>query len=118
MIECIFTIDYEIYGDGRGSLGELIYEPTEKLISVFLQAGARFVTFVEAAELEVIKMNRTDPHLELIEQQIRILRGSGFEVGLHLHPQWYNAVWKNGEWILDESEYNLCTLTSERIDWI
>ena len=27
MIECIFTIDYEIYGNGEGSLQQLVYEP-------------------------------------------------------------------------------------------
>ena len=30
MIECIFTLDYEIYGDGTGSLNELVYEPTDR----------------------------------------------------------------------------------------
>src|SRR6267142_2578118 len=47
MIECIFTLDYEIYGDGTGSLNELVYEPTERLRVVFEKRGVRFVSFVE-----------------------------------------------------------------------
>jgi hypothetical protein len=35
MIECIFTIDYEIYGNGEGSLVELLHEPAEKLRTLF-----------------------------------------------------------------------------------
>ena len=35
MIESIFTIDYEIYGNGEGSLKEHVYEPAEKLMAVF-----------------------------------------------------------------------------------
>ena len=31
MIECIFTIDYEIYGNGEGSLKELVFEPASVL---------------------------------------------------------------------------------------
>jgi hypothetical protein len=39
----------------------------------------------------------------------------GFETGLHLHPQWCNAVYDDGKWVLDSSEYNLCTLSRSRI---
>ena len=31
MIECIFTLDYEIYGNGTGALKDLVYEPAERL---------------------------------------------------------------------------------------
>jgi hypothetical protein len=118
MIECIFTVDYEIYGNGEGSLKELVYEPAEKLMAVFRKWNARCVVFVEAAELELIKSERIDPAIELVERQIREFHGAGFEVGLHLHPQWYNASYRNGSWQLDYGEYNLCRLSPERIDEI
>jgi hypothetical protein len=118
MIECIFTIDYEIYGNGEGSLRELVYDPAEKLNSIFQEANARFVTFVEAAELEMIEANATDDAIELVKAQVRNLYRNGFEIGLHLHPQWYNAHREEGKWLLDRSEYNLCTLDRERIMWI
>ena len=35
MIQCIFTIDYEIYGNGTGSLKELVYDPAKKLAAIF-----------------------------------------------------------------------------------
>lgn len=115
MIECIFTIDYEIYGDGEGSLRELIYEPAERLRAVFRKWNAKFVVFVEAAELEVIEKNGTDPAIDLVKQQLREFYEEGFELGLHLHPQWYNGRYENGRWLLDDREYNLCTLPQERI---
>ena len=31
MIECIFTVDYEIYGNGTGALIDLVYEPAKQL---------------------------------------------------------------------------------------
>lgn len=115
MIECIFTIDYEIYGNGEGSLRELVYEPAERLMSIFRKRNARFVTFVEVAELEMIEAKGTDPDIDLVKGQIRDFYNEGFELGLHLHPQWYNAEYENGKWLLDYSEYNLCTLPRERI---
>jgi len=115
MIECIFTIDYEIYGNGEGSLRELVYEPAERLREIFRKWNVRFVAFVEVAELEIIEAKRTDPTIDLIKGQIRDLYREGFEIGLHLHPQWYNAKYENGKWLLDYNEYNLCTLPHERI---
>jgi peptidoglycan/xylan/chitin deacetylase (PgdA/CDA1 family) len=115
MIECVFTIDYEIYGDGQGSLSELVYEPTSKLVRIFEEAGARFVCFVEAAELEKIEQFGTDGAIRDVRRQILELHQRGFEIALHLHPQWYNASYRNGQWWMDYSEYNLCTLPKSRI---
>ncbi|MGZ7064819.1 MAG: hypothetical protein ACXVI6_00535, partial [Candidatus Aminicenantales bacterium] len=118
MIECIFTVDYEIYGNGEGSLRELVYEPAEKLKAVFRKWNARCVVFVEAAEMEIIGSERADPAIDLVERQIREFHGEGFEVGLHLHPQWYNARRQDALWRLDYGEYNLCRLSPDRIDQI
>lgn len=115
MIECVFTIDYEIYGNGEGSLRELVLEPAEKLKILFRKHNARFVVFVEAAELEIIESKGTDEAIDDVKQQIRQFHKDGFELGLHLHPQWYNASHGNGSWQLDYGEYNLCSLPRERI---
>jgi hypothetical protein len=118
MIKVVFTLDYEIYGDGMGSLRELVYDPCRRLMDLFLRRGCRFVTFVEAAELEMISAQASDPAIGMVEQQVRDLRAGGFEIGLHLHPQWYNATLHEGTWILDYEEYNLCTLPRTRIEQI
>lgn len=115
MIECIFTIDYEIYGDGSGSLKDLVYEPARQLKDIFEKWNARFVNFVEVAEFEKIDAHATDPAISSVKQQIRELHEDGFEVGLHLHPQWCNARYDGGRWLLDQTEYNLCTLARNRI---
>jgi len=118
MIHCIFTIDYEIYGSGQGALRELVYDPAEKLRSTFQKYNAKFVAFVEVAELEMIEAEATDPDIDLVKQQIRDFYREGFELGLHLHPQWYKAKYENGNWLLDYSEYNLCALPRERVGQI
>ena len=115
MIECIFTIDYEIYGNGEGSLRELVHDPAEKLADVFKKYQSKFVVFIEVAELEMIEAKRTDRAIDMVRHQIKNLYADGFELGLHLHPQWYNACYENGKWLLDYSEYNLCALSRERI---
>lgn len=115
MIECIFTIDYEIYGNGEGSLNEHVYTPAERLATIFRKWNVRFVSFVEVAELEMMETEGTDPAIDLVKQQMQNFYKDGFELGLHIHPQWYNAHYESGRWLLDYSEYNLCTLPQERI---
>ena len=115
MIEVIFTLDYEIYGNGTGALNDLVYEPAARLMDVFRGWNARFVAFVEAAEFEQIETHRTDPAIGLVKRQIREFYKDDFEVALHLHPQWYGARYDCGRWILDYREYNLCALPRERI---
>ena len=118
MIDCIFTIDYEIYGNGEGSLSDLVCDPAQKLISIFDNLGVRFVPFIEVAEFEMIESAGSDPDIDLVKQQIRYFNEKGFEIGLHLHPQWYNAEFSDGRWDLDYSEYNLCALSEKRISEI
>lgn len=115
MIEFIFTLDYEIYGDGTGELRELVYEPMEKLAGVFQKYAARLVVFTEVAELQKIEECGTDDGIDAVRRQVRELHQRGHEIALHLHPQWYNAEFKQGRWALDYSEYNLCTLPAARI---
>lgn len=94
---------------------EQVYEPAEKLIKIFKEKDSRFVAFIEVAELEIIEAKGADSDIDKVKHQIQELYGDGFELGLHLHPQWYNARHENGKWQLDYSEYNLCTLPRERI---
>ncbi len=115
MIDFIFTNDYEIYGNGEGSLKELIFEPASRLQKIFNEAGAKHVFFVEAAELERIEAAKSDPAIFDIKNQIKDLYREGHEIALHLHPQWYNGNYNNNRWDLDHSEYNLCVLPEQRI---
>lgn len=115
MIEFAFTIDYEIYGNGTGDLKELVYDPGRQLKQLFERHKARFVTFVEVAELLKIDQYGTDPAIDLVKEQIREFHRDGFEVALHLHPQWANARYEGRRWLLDLAEYNLCSLAKERI---
>jgi len=115
MIECVFTLDYEVYGNGNGSLEELVYTPSAVLKRLFDDHKAKFVVFAEAIELEMIERHQTDPFIGNVLQQMRDFHAEGFELGLHMHPWWCNARRDNGTWILDYDEYTMAELPPERI---
>jgi len=115
MIDVIFSIDYEIYGDGTGSLREHVYEPTERLRAIFRKHKVPFVAFVEAAELQAMEADGSDKFVRQVRDQVRTLFEDGNEIGLHLHPQWVGASYRDGRWELDYSKYNLCLLPQQEI---
>jgi len=118
VIQCIFTLDYEIYGNGTGSLRDLVLEPTGRLAELFQQYGAPFVLFPEAVEFAKIEEARSDPDAAGVRAQLRELRAAGHEIGLHLHPWWANARYDGGHWRLDWRERNICVLQQDRVETI
>ena len=118
MIECVFTLDYEIYGNGKGSLRDLVLDPTRRLAELFQEFGAPFVVFAEAVEFARMEETESDPDTARVRAQLRELRAAGHEIALHLHPWWANARYENGHWRLDWSERNICTLEPNRVEAI
>ena len=116
MIELIFTYDYEIFGDGTGNLYDCILKNTEKLNFIFEKYDFRYVNYVEAAEFLKIKESNADPDICFIEEQILKMYKNNYEIGLHIHPQWFNSKFVNNKWILDYTEYNICGLEKRKIN--
>lgn len=118
MVECVFTLDYEIYGNGEGSLRDLVVDPTRRLAELFQQFGAPFVVFAEAVEFGKMEEAQSDSAIVTVGAQLRELRAAGHEIALHLHPWWANARLEGGHWCLDWSERNVCTLEPDRVEAI
>lgn len=118
MIECVFTLDYEIYGNGEGLLRDLVLGPTRRLSELFQEFGAPFVVFAEAVEFAKMEETQSDPDTGGVRVQLRELRRAGHEIALHLHPWWANARYEDGHWRLDWSERSICTLEPNRVEAI
>jgi len=118
MMEFIFTLDYEIYGNGVGSLRDLVLDPTRRLAELFHEFDAPFVVFAEAAEFARIEKAQSDPDATEVRAQMRELRAAGHEIALHIHPWWSNARYEGGRWHLDWNERNIGMLEPGRVEAI
>ena len=105
MVEVIFTIDYELFGNGAGNLIDHVIQPTKTLKKIFDSYDSTFVIFFEAAEFKKISEFQTDKNIRVIENQVYSLYQDDYEIALHIHPQWYNAVYRGNNWILDFDFY-------------
>jgi hypothetical protein len=123
MLRVIFTLDYEIHGNGEGCPHELMVEPTRRMLDFFDRNGAKLTIMADVAEILKFRefkeqFGRDDYHYEAIAEQLREAVRRGHDVQLHLHASYFNARHENGRWHQDWSEYNFAGLPLERLNEI
>lgn len=113
-----FTLDYELMGNGDGDVYELMVNPTYKFLKVCDKYNIKSTIFFEVVEYwkikeafqkGLLKEYRTDPTLD-IENQLRTAIKNGHDVQLHIHPQWLDATYDNGKWIVNDNLHRLPVL--------
>ena len=117
----IFTLDYEIHGNGDGNPYELMVEPTYRLMTLLEKYGQKLTIMADVAEILCFKRyaaetGRDDYHVADIEAQLCEAIRRGHDVQLHVHSSYFKAVHKNGAFDQCIEEYNMAALPIERID--
>ena len=120
MLRVIFTLDYEIHGNGEGCPRELIIEPTDRLLRLFDEYGAKLTIMADVAEILKFKeyaqqSGRDDYHYHGIISQLREAVRRGHDVQLHLHSSYFNASHDGHRWAQDWSEYDFASLSPQRL---
>jgi hypothetical protein len=121
MLKVIFTLDYEIHGNGDGCPQALMVEPTSRMMDLFERYGAKLTIMAEVAEILKFRQykerfGRDDYHYDAIAGQLRDAIRRGHDVQLHLHSSYFNAQFKAGHLEQDWPEYNFAGLPFERLD--
>ena len=120
MLKTVFTLDYEIHGNGDGCPYELMVEPTQRLLDQFNHYGGKLTIMADVAEILKFKeykeqFGRDDYYYDAIAGQLRDAIRCGHDVQLHMHASYFNARHEKGRWLQDWSEYNFATLRPERM---
>jgi len=120
MIHVIFTLDYEIHGNGEGSPYELMVEPTDRMLGQFDRYGAKLTILADVAEILKFReygggTTQDKFHYRKIEAQLRKAIQGGHDVQLHLHPSYFNTQHDGDRWRMDWSEYDFATLAPDRM---
>lgn len=120
MYNLIFTLDYEIHGNGDGNPYLLMVEPTYRLMNLLEKYGAKLTIMADVAEILCFKQyyerNQIDKfHYLDIEKQLKEAIKGGHDVQLHIHSSYFKATFDGKRWNQCISEYNMATLPYERI---
>ena len=121
MLKVLFTLDYEIHGNGDGCPYALMVEPTNRLLRQLEAFGARLTIMADVAEIlkfkeHAEKQSQDDCHYAAIARQLQDAVRRGHDVQLHLHASYFNAQFKNQRWEQDWSEYNFAGLPLARLN--
>jgi len=119
-LQLIFTLDYEIHGNGEGSPQELMVEATGRLLDALEEFGAKLTVMADTVEILKFREHRDasgrdDFAYQAIEDQLKEAIARGHDVQLHLHTAYARAHASEGRWALDYSEYDLARLGYDRI---
>ena len=111
-LNLIITVDYEIFGNGSGSVDHCMIAPTETMMSIVEKHAARICLFVDVCEYwafkEVFEQGLTKENNALkIENQLKDAVKRGHDVQLHFHPQWLDYKFGNGQWELNQDYWRL-----------
>lgn len=117
----LFTLDYEIHGNGDGDPWKLMVEPTGRLMAMLEKYGRKLTIMADVAEILTFKRyfaetGKDDFHVAEIESQLQDAIRRGHDVQLHVHSSWFNAKWDGKSWDQCIDEYNMAALPMERID--
>jgi hypothetical protein len=120
MLKVIFSLDYEIHGNGEGSPYELMIEPTARLLRFFDQYGAKLTIMADIGEILCFKEHfarhsSDDFHYADIVSQLQDAVRRGHDVQLHIHSSYFNANHDGHRWVQDWSEYNFAGLSLDRM---
>lgn len=117
----LLTLDYELFGNGSGSVESCVVEPTRRFLEVAERHGAGVTLFVEA--LEFLAMQRARRRgaeapardARRVGRQLRAAVERGHDVQLHLHPQWADAHYAEGRWWVRPDRWRLGDLAVETV---
>jgi hypothetical protein len=112
----ILTFDYELFlGRKTGTVHNSVIHPTRRILEILKKENARAIFFVDATWLLFLRKN-SGSDLKIVEQQLKDIISQGSSVELHLHPQWVNAVNKDGVIYFESfNHYNFLSFSQEEI---
>ena len=122
MINIIITLDYELFGNGAGSVKNHMLIPTQKIFEIFDKHDVNITIMFEVCEYlkfcEYDSIIRNDlgysPASEIREQVVNAVK-RGHDVQLHFHPQWIDAVYENKRWIMSNPRHSMKDLSQLEI---
>lgn len=105
-IHLALTHDWELRGDGSGDIEQIQFAPLRRLLDIYRRCGARTTILPDVMQqLAFRRCQDTSPALKPLadswDEHARDAFRQGHDIQLHLHPQWRDAQYENGQWRLN-----------------
>jgi len=136
MINIIISIDYEIFGNGKGNIADHIIKPTKKILKILNKYNIPLTIMMEIYEYiffekydEQLKKHLGYSPVKGIKKQINEAYKMGHDIQLHIHPQFSSMTLQNdiikitdmslsSEKMSERENYDLIRLGKKKIESI
>lgn len=118
-IALVLTNDWELFGDGSGDFFEIQQKPLNELFSLLEEYDAKITLMAEVyQQLKHKEYSQKSSALKQVyeawEESIKKTINLKHDVQLHIHPQWKDAIYKNGEWKLS-NQWSIASMETDSI---
>lgn len=108
--------DWELKGNGLGNVAELQQTPALFLMDLCEKLNIKMTFMVDVAQqlkfMDYQKYPEIKEQKELWDDTVKLMKRRGFDVQLHLHPQWIDAKYENGFFYVGDN-WNIGTYDDE-----
>jgi hypothetical protein len=125
MLHIIPTIDYELFGNGRGDPIKHIIKPAERLLNIANKYDVSLTIMFEIFEYIAFEKYNKDfvnnygySPAEKIKNQIKKAYGTGHDIQLHIHPQFIEMDYYKGRFLLKEPIKSMNDFTKDQVKMI
>ena len=121
-VSIILTDDWELRGNGCGKVHQLQKIPALKLIDLYDELDVKSTFNIEVMQqLSYLKYAKKDAFIyaesKVWENTVKEFIKRGFDIQLHIHPQWLNSERINGFWKLNKS-WNIVDFSKSEIEYM
>lgn len=117
-----FVDDWELSGNGSGDVRELQFRPMRELVKIFNAHGVHGSFNAEVMQqLTFRKFEVAHPELKALADEwdasVQETFRQGHDIQLHIHPQWKDAEYADGEWHLT-ADWSILNYEAEEAYWM
>jgi len=122
MLNIIITVDYELFGNGKGDIRKHILRPAKQMLSISNRTGVPLTIMLEI--YEYIAFEKFDSSLrknlgfspsKQIKKQIQKAYKNGCDIQLHIHPQFKSMDYHNGKFIIKNTDLSVFDMQAEEV---
>lgn len=112
----ILTTDYELFGNGSGSVHDCACAPLARMAHLVEGYGGSLEIFVDAVEFAVMESEPDSAEtIVKVRRQLADMVRRGHRIQMHIHPQWDGARLSGGQWALNFDSWRTGDIEREQL---
>jgi len=122
MFNIIITLDYEIFGNGKGDIKNHVLHPANKIFDITTKYNVPISIMFEIYQYiaykkydDVIENDLGYSPAKKIKNQIKTAYDKGNDVQLHIHPQFTEMIYRHKRFVLKNPKLSVHDLDEENV---